>query len=26
MKTTLTRDWGPLLGEVRAPGRKRSVN
>ncbi|MFM8354379.1 MAG: MarR family winged helix-turn-helix transcriptional regulator [Gammaproteobacteria bacterium] len=26
MKQALTADWGPVLGETRAPGRKRSVS
>lgn len=26
MKQALTTDWGPVLGETRAPGRKRSVS
>lgn len=26
MKQALTNDWGPVLGEARAPGRKRSVS
>lgn len=26
MKQALTTDWGPVLGEARAPGRKRSVS